>query len=264
MRKIVLLFFMSIISVVVAKAQESSVATDATATVERLQVVVTDGVVIDMVYIPAGTFMMGATAEQGADAVDDEKPVHEVSLSDYYIATTECTQALWEAVMGYNTADVQGADLPMTQINVYECHEFVRKLSKKTGYDFRLPTEAEWEYAARGGALSKGTKYSGSNNLSEVAWCAVDGMELRPVAGKKPNELGLYDMSGNVYEICEDEYAMYSAEPQDNPQGGSSDRQVFRGGGYISSPVDCRTSMRSCAPTDYRDAFIGFRLVINQ
>lgn len=226
------------------------------------QITVTDDIIIELVYIPQGSFMMGATDEQGPDAAADERPVHEVTLSPYYIAVTECPQALWEAVMGYNTSENKGADLPMTNINVYECHEFMRALSKKTGRNFRLPTEAEWEYAARGGVKSNGTKYSGSNTLSEVAWSSDEGMQVHPVAGKKANELGLYDMSGNVYEICEDEYVAYSPEAQTDPKGGSSDRQVFRGGGYISAHADCRTTARSCAPTDYRDAFIGFRIVM--
>ena len=230
--------------------------------IEQLSIPVAEGVVIDVVYIPGGTFMMGATPEQGADAAADEKPVHEVTLSPYYIAATECTQALWEAIMGYNPSTTKGANLPVTNINVYECHEFVKLLSKKTGYTFRLPTEAEWEYAARGAMESKSTKYSGSNDLATVAWTSADCGEPQAVATKAPNEIGLYDMSGNVYEICEDEYAPYSSAAQTDPTGGSSDQQIFRGGGYISAASDCRTSVRSFAPTDYKDAFIGFRLAI--
>lgn len=260
---------------VFATAQETdAVAPDSTITVttdsaamagngiEQLSIPVTDGVVIDVVYIPGGSFMMGATPEQGSDAAADEKPVHEVTLSPYYIAATECTQALWEAVMGYNPSITKGANLPVTNINVYECHEFVKLLSKKTGYTFRLPTEAEWEYAARGAMESKSTKYSGSNDLAAVAWTSADSSEPHAVAAKAPNEIGLYDMSGNVYEICEDEYAPYSSAAQTDPKGGSSDQQIFRGGGYISAASDCRISVRSFAPTDYKDAFIGFRLAI--
>ncbi len=258
-----------------ATAQEAAVvASDSTITtpadsitmmrngIEQLSIPVADGITIDVVYIPGGTFQMGATPEQGTDAAADEKPVHEVTLSPYYIAATECTQALWEAIMGYNPSVAKGANLPVTNINVYECHEFVRLLSKKTGYTFRLPTEAEWEYAARGAMESKATKFSGSNDLAAVAWTSADGNEPHPVATKAPNEIGLYDMSGNVYEICEDEYAPYSSAAQTDPKGGSSDQQIFRGGGYISAAGDCRTSVRSFAPTDYKDAFIGFRLAI--
>lgn len=231
--------------------------------VERLSIPVADGITIEVVYIPGGTFSMGATAEQAAVAADDEKPVHQVTLSPYYIATTECTQALWQAVMGYNTSVTRGDNLPVTNVNVYDCHEFIRKLSQKTGYTFRLPTEAEWEYAARGGMRSNATLYCGSNDLAAVAWNADNASAPQPVAGKAPNELGLYDMSGNVYEICEDEYAAYSSAPQTDPKGGASDQQVFRGGGYISPASDCRTSVRSFAPTDYKDAFIGFRLAVD-
>ncbi len=229
---------------------------------EQWQAAISDTIFIDLVYVPQSSFMMGATAEQGSDAAADELPLHEVTLSPFYIATTECTQALWEAVMGYNVSDAKGSNLPVTNVNVYECREFLRALSKKTGCTFRLPTEAEWEYAARGGAKGNATKYSGSDTLSVVAWSAADGMNPHDVAGKAPNELGLYDLSGNVYEICEDEYVAYKPEAQTDPKGRTSDRQVFRGGGYISSPVDCRTTARSCAPTDYRDAFIGFRIVM--
>lgn len=233
-------------------------------TAERICIEVAEGVTFDMVYIPEGTFTMGATAEQGSDAADDESPAHRVALSEYYIATTECTQAVWCAIMQWNNSAVKGDNLPVTNVNAFDCREFLDELSARTGYNFRLPTEAEWEYAARGGAASNNTKYSGSANLSEVAWSAINATQARTVAQKKSNELGLYDMSGNVYEICSDEYAPYSADEQTDPQGGSSDQQVFRGGAYISESTDCRTSVRSFAPTDYRDAFIGFRLVMTQ
>lgn len=229
---------------------------------EHVQIEVAEGVVIDMVYIPEGRFMMGATAEQGSEAAADEYPVHEVVLSGYYIATTECTQAVWGAVMSWNNSVVKGDKVPVTNVNVYDCNEFLNELSARTGYSFRLPTEAEWEYAARGGAKSGATKYSGGEALAEVAWYSMNASQARTVATKKANELGLYDMSGNVYEICSDEYTAYPTQVQYDPQGGESDQQVFRGGAYISEPTDCRTSVRSFAPTDYRDAFIGFRLVM--
>lgn len=228
----------------------------------RMQIEVAEGVVIDMVYVPEGRFTMGATAEQGSCVASDESPAHEVVLSGYYIATTECTQALWSAVMRWNNSAAKGDNMPVTNVNVYDCNVFLNELSAQTGYSFRLPTEAEWEYAARGGAMSGGTKYSGSATLVDVAWFSSNASQPSPVARKQANELGLYDMSGNVYEICSDEYAAYTAELQYDPQGGESDQQVFRGGAYISEPADCRTSVRSYAPTDYRDAFIGFRLVM--
>lgn len=245
--------------VAVCWAQE---ADEAVVPAERVQIEVAPGVVIDMVYVPAGSFMMGATAEQGSEASSDEMPVHEVVLSGYYIATTECTQEVWSAVMQWNNSAVKSDKSPVTNVNVYECNEFINELSARTGYSFRLPTEAEWEYAARGGACSNKTKYSGSATLGKVAWCSTNATQAHTVALKQANELGLYDMSGNVYEICSDEYAPYGAEVQYDPKGGKSDQQVFRGGSYISEPAECRTSVRSFAPTDYRDAFIGFRLAM--
>ncbi len=227
-----------------------------------VSVEVTDDVVIDMVYIPAGTFMMGATAEQAGQGAADERPVHEVTLSGFYIATTECTQAVWEAVMGWNNSGVRGSNIPVTNVNVYDCKEFISALNKLTGKKFRLPTEAEWEYAARGGAASNATMYSGSSSLSQVAWYASNTSQVQPVAIMQPNELGLYDMSGNVYEICSDQYGSYSPFPQNNPTGRVSNQQVFRGGAYFSPASECRTTVRSYAPTDYRDVFIGFRLVM--
>lgn len=243
----------------VCHAQEAELSE---APAERVQIEVAQGVVIDMVYVPGGSFMMGATAEQGSEVGDDETPVHEVVLSGYYIATTECTQDVWNAVMQWNNSAVKSDKSPVTNVNVYNCNEFINELSARTGYSFRLPTEAEWEYAARGGAQSNKTKYSGSTTLGEVAWCATNATQAHTVARLMPNELGLYDMSGNVYEICSDEYAAYGAEVQYDPKGGKSDQQVFRGGSYISEPNECRTSVRSFAPTDYLDAFIGFRLVM--
>ena len=227
-----------------------------------VSVEVTDDVVIDMVYIPAGTFMMGATAEQAGQGAADERPVHEVTLSGFYIATTECTQAVWDAVMGWNNSGVRGSNIPVTNVNVYDCKEFISALNKLTGKKFRLPTEAEWEYAARGGAASNATMYSGSSSLSQVAWYASNTSQVQPVAIMQPNELGLYDMSGNVYEICSDQYGSYSPSPQNNPTGRVSNQQVFRGGAYFSPASECRTTVRSYAPTDYRDVFIGFRLVM--
>ena len=260
MRKISLIFALLVGCAHYVCGQSTDVVNDEPSPI--VHITLADGVAFDMVYVPAGTFTMGATVEQGSNTADDERPTHEVSLSGYYIATTECTQAVWSKIMRWNNSAVKGDMLPVTNINIFDCRAFLTELSAYTGRQFRLPTEAEWEYAARGGANSGLTKFSGGNALAEVAWFASNATEVQAVAGKRANELGLYDMSGNVYEICSDEYAPYSANAQVDPQGGTSDQQVFRGGAYFSESNECRTAVRSFAPTDYRDAFIGFRIVM--
>lgn len=162
-----------------------------------------NGIKYNMVWVDGGTFRMGATSEQGSDADSDadsdEKPVHSVTLSSYYIGKTEVTQALWKAVMGSNPSYFEGDDLPVEQVSWDDCQEFIRKLNSLTGQNFRLPTEAEWEFACRGGNNSRGYKYSGSNYIDNVAWnWDNSGKKTHPVATKSPNELGIYDMSGNV------------------------------------------------------------------
>ena len=169
------------------------------------------GVEFKMIRVEGGEFMMGATAEQGDDAGDDEKPAHRVSLDSYYMGETLVTQALWKAVMGeIEWSFYEGENNPIELYRWNENQKFLKRLNKLTGKQFRLPTEAEWEYAARGGNRSRGYKYAGSNNLSEVAWFKDNkvnsGSLIHPVAQKQANELGLYDMSGNVWEWCSDWY----------------------------------------------------------
>ena len=177
------------------------------------------GVSFTMVKVEGGTFKMGATSEQGSDVYDNEKPAHSVTLSSYYIGQTEVTQELWQAVMGSN---YKGAKRPVECVSWNDCQEFISKLNEKTGKNFRLPTEAEWEYAARGGK-SGGTKYSGSNTIGDVAWYTDNsGGTTHDVATKRANELGIYDMSGNVWEWCSDWYGDYSSSSQSNPQGPST------------------------------------------
>ena len=162
-----------------------------------------NGVSFEMVRVEGGTFHMGATSEQKDEAWDREKPVHSVTLSSYYIGKTEVTQALWQAVMGSNPSNFKGSNLPVECVCWNDCQEFIQKLNSLTGRNFRLPTEAEWEFACRGGNNSRGYKYSGSNNLGSVAWYDDNsGGQTHPVATKAPNELGIYDMSGNVWEWC--------------------------------------------------------------
>ena len=223
-----------------------------------------EGVKFKMVKVEGGTFLMGATKEQGSDAWDDEKPAHQVTLSDYYIGETQVTQALWKSVMGDNPSNWKGDNLPVEKVSWEDAQEFIKKLNGVTGRTFRLPTEAEWEYAARGGKNSKGYKYSGSNNIDEVAWYGGNsGDKTHPVKEKKANELGLYDMSGNVWEWCNDWYGDCSSDAQTNPQGpDEGSDHVLRGGGWLSNARRCRVSCRSNITPTYRNNYVGFRLVM--
>ena len=229
-----------------------------------------NGVKFKMVKVEGGTFMIGATEEQGTDALDWEKPVHQVTLSDYYIGETVVTQELWKAVMGNNPSRWEGNDLPVEMVSWEDAQEFIEKLNRETGWKFRLPTEAEWEYAARGGKKSQRYKYSGSDNLDEVAWYdgnskVNSGKMTHLVKEKKANELGLYDMSGNVWEWCQDWYGEYSGRAQTNPQGPSSGAdRVCRGGGWATYARGCRVSNRSFEkPANRDDISRGFRLVVS-
>lgn len=222
-----------------------------------------NGVSFAMVAVEGGTFTMGATSEQGSDAYDDEKPAHQVTLSDYYIGETEVTQELWQAVMGSNPSYFTGnLQRPVGSVSWDDCQTFISKLNNLTGENFRLPTEAEWEYAARGGNASEGYKYSGSNSIGDVAWYWDNSSSTpHPVKTKQANELGIYDMSGNVYEWCADWYSYYSSSPQDNPTGPSSGSgPVLRGGSWFSLARGCRVACRSSINPDSRSDDFGLRL----
>ena len=237
-----------------------------------------NGVTFTMVAVEGGTFTMGATPEQGSDAYYWEKPAHQVTLSSYCIGQTEVTQALWQAVMGSNPSYFNGGSYgtnlqrPVDLVSWNDCQTFIAKLNQLTGRTFRLPTEAEWEFAARGGNQSQVYKYAGSNTLGDVAWYWDNipsqsrgnaGYGTQNVATKAPNELGLYDMSGNLWEWCQDWYDSYSSDAQTNPVGPSTgpDR-VLRGGCWDNSARDCRVSVRSCTlPTDVGNN-LGFRLAL--
>ena len=224
-----------------------------------------NGVSFEMVRVEGGTFRMGATSEQGSEACDNEKPVHSVTLSGYYIGKTEVTQALWKAVMGSNPSKFIGDNLPVEMVSWDDCQEFIRKLNSMTGQNFRLPTEAEWEFACRGGNNSRGYKYSGSNNLGSVAWYdGNSGNKTHPVGTKAPNELGIYDMSGNVWEWCADWYGDYSSGAQTNPTGpyGGSNR-VYRGGSWNYDVGRCRSSNRDFYYPWIRDIILGLRLALS-
>ena len=223
-----------------------------------------NGVSFKMILVEGGTFTMGATSEQGNNAYSWEKPAHQVTLSTYYIGETEVTQALWEAVMGNNPSNFKGSDRPVEQVNSDDCKSFISKLNSLTGQNFRLPTEAEWEFAARGGNKSLGYKYSGSNSLRNVAWYGSNsGGETHPVKTKSPNELGLYDMSGNVWEWCQDWYGSYSSSSQTNPTGASSSSDcVIRSGSWNRNDFDCRVSSRYANYPGERSNILGLRLAL--
>ena len=234
----------------------------------RNRLIQVGNVQFEMVHVEGGTFRMGATEEQGEDAYDDENPVHRVTLSSYLIGKHEVTQALWEEVMGSNPSyNKQGGDYPVEHVSWDDCQEFIEKLNARTGMEFRLPTEAEWEYSARGGNRSKGYKYAGSNNLDEVGWYGDNSDEhTHPVGRKKPNELGLYDMSGNVWEWCQDWYGDYTEESQTNPVGPQSGKwghRVLRGGSSWRNARLCRVSCRLNYDPGYRNDNIGLRLVLS-
>lgn len=225
-----------------------------------------NGVTFTMIPVEGSTFTMGATSEQGSDAYGDESPAHSVTLSDYSIGQTEVTQALWKAVMGSNPSKFQGDQRPVEKVCWNDCQEFITKLNNITGQNFRLPTEAEWEYAARGGKQSRGYKYSGSNDISDVAWYESNSTrQTHDVATKKPNELGIYDMTGNVWEWCQDWYGDYSSVSQTNPTGASSgSSRVHRGGSWSDDARRCRVSLHNgYNPVNYF-GFLGMRLALSE
>jgi formylglycine-generating enzyme required for sulfatase activity len=222
----------------------------------------------DMVYVKGGKFTMGCTSEQ-EDCGDDEKPSHKVTLSGFNIGKYEVTQLQWQAVMGTNPSDNKGCgECPVEKVSWNDIQEFIKKLKKLTGKRFRLPTEAEWEFAARGGTRSQGYKYAGSNSLGSVAWYEENSNDnTHPVGQKLPNELGLYDMAGNVFEWCTDRYGRnyYNTSPSSNPKGPSSGAgRVLRGGGWYYSATRCRVADRNDGDPSYRSFINGFRVALSQ
>ena len=219
-----------------------------------------------MVLVEGGTFQMGA-----AVAGSDEIPVHTVTLCDFRIGVYEVTQKQWRDVMG-NDARVNyfpGCDsCPVERVSWFSAQEYLDRISALTGRRFRFPTEAEWEYAARGGRFSRKFKYSGSNDPDEVAW--RDGnsdVKTHPVGHKKPNELGLYDMSGNVWEWCSDWYSRdyYLVSPQKSPQGpGEGTSKVMRGGSWFHDSSGLRVTDRDRSNPAFRQGFVGFRICCSE
>lgn len=218
-----------------------------------------NGVSFTMIRVAGGTFQMGSN---NSDL--DERPVHPVTLSSYSIGETEVTQALWTAVMGSNPSNFKGNNLPVEQVSWNDCQTFIRKLNDLTGENFRLPTEAEWEFAARGGNRSRGYKYSGSDNPGDVAWYTVNsGDKTHTVKSKSPNELGIYDMSGNVWEWCSDWKGSYSSSSATNPKGPSTgSHRVYRGGSWRSHARICRVAYRNIDTPSFMFNYLGLRLVL--
>ena len=246
---------------VISRKDESERAT------ADLTVALSDDVKLELVKVEAGTFTMGA--RDGGNAALGEKE-HRVTLTrDFYIGKTEVTQAQYQAVMGYNPSHHKGDDLPVEQVDWNDAMKFCEKLNQMgkapEGWKFTLPTEAQWEYAARGGNKSRGYKYSGSGDLDEVAWYRANSRYgTRPVAQKKANELGLYDMSGNVKEWCRDWYESGYAGDPEFLVGNSGSYRIHRGGYYLSEDRECRLACRSFNDPEYRFSDLGFRLALVQ
>jgi formylglycine-generating enzyme required for sulfatase activity len=212
----------------------------------------------EMIVVEGGTFRMGS------NEYSDEQPIHNVTLTTFLIGKYPITQAQWQKVMGSNPSDFKGDNLPVESVSWEDAQVFINKLNLLVGKTYRLPTEAEWEFAARGGHKSVGYKYSGSNNIDEVAWYDGNSDEkTHPVGCKKGNELEIHDMSGNVWEWCSDWYSGYSSGSQSNPTGVTSGSyRVFRGGSWFSNAVFCRPTYRNdSTPTDRND-YIGFRVCL--
>ena len=230
----------------------------------RIKTFYAGDVSFDMVWVDGGNFLMGSN-DDDSNAYSDRKPQHSVTLSGFYIGKCEVTQELWQTVMGNNPSRFKdGAHLPVEQVSWNDCQVFIRKLNQLTGKNFRLPTEAEWEYAARGGRQSNGYLYSGYYSLGDVAWCyEYSNDHTHPVGMKLPNELELYDLCGNVSEWCQDWYSNYNSNSQTDPNGPiSGTYRVFRGGSWVDHAESCSVTHRyNCNPSSTH-SFLGLRLAM--
>jgi formylglycine-generating enzyme required for sulfatase activity len=235
----------------------------------KLDSVSKSNIEIEMVFVEGGTFQMGSSSgssdEQHFHSAAFEQPIHWVTLSSFSIGKYEVTQAQWKAIMGTNPSKFAGCDnCPVENVRWNDVQEFIRKLNAQTGKNFRMPTEAEWEYAAKGGKQSRGYTYSGSNDLGSVAWYYDNSQnKTHAVGGKQANELGIYDMSGNVWEWCSDWHGNYSSYSETNPTGASSGlNHVLRGGSWYMDANNCPTKNRFWGNIGNRYHHVGFRLVL--
>ena len=236
---------------------------------DSVVVVLAGGERIDMVWVEGGTFTMGSNDGNGVEQhYESTRPEHRVSVGGFYMADSEVSQALWQAVMGENPSKFVGDSLPVEQVSWNEAQQFVTLLSQMTGLRFRLPTEAEWEYAARGGVHSAGRPYAGCDRkmMGAYAWfCANSDGHTHAVRRLRPNELGLYDMSGNVAEWCSDWLSDYTAEPQANPRGPrNGESRILRGGHYNSTSPACAVFDRGWYVPDGKKEYYGLRLVMER
>lgn len=224
-----------------------------------------DKAVRDMVRVEGGTYTMGLTKGMQDIMGGWASPAHRVTVSSFFISKYEVTQALWRAVMGSNPSRFKGDNRPVEKVSWDDCQLFLSRLRTLTGYSFRLPTEAEWEYAARGGNRSRGYVFSGSDNLYNVAWYEGNSdMTTHNVGGLEPNELGLYDMAGNVDEWCSDFMGDYTASPAVDPKGpATGDFRVERGGCWNMSLIGCYICARGSAAPDLRHT-VGLRLALSE
>lgn len=219
----------------------------------------------NMVHVQGGTFTMGRTSSKAYWCDDSDQPAHQVTVGSFYICKYEVTQKLWKAFMGNNPSWTKADNMPVEWVNWVTAQKFISKLNAFSGKKFRLPTEAEWEYAARGGNRSHNYLYSGSDDINAVAWWKDNsGDKLHPVGTKRPNELGLYDMTGNVYEWCSDWQAPYQSGAQTNPKGPQTgDWRVMRGGNQSSSESESGVMTRSQCMPDIATC-CGLRLVCDR